>query len=390
MRVLLFHDRLDVWGGTQRVFLATLETLYQMGFKINLATLYKPIFRFLMPGKLNIEKLTYVLPHRVKGVPSHIRGLFPLYIVARTLFETTDLIMQTSGIDIPLGSFIPFIMTRNNPPRIIYVHSLKSSAVFQKGFSGKSLIEKVYNISYIDLYQPIFQRLHEQSILNSLIITSAYCWADRIKNLYPSTRPLVIHPPVEVDKFNPLAGVPRNEKIVLTISRIDPSKRLHRVILLSKVVSSDIKFIIAGLLTEQYVPYYRELNRLIKRLNVEDRVKILTNMGSKQLLDVMRKSSIFFFPTSNGFPIAKVEAMAAGLIPVVPDLCGVNEGAPREYVFNPKNLEEAARIIENNINAPVYKRVELSKYAERFSRQRFKAKLRLVISRVLDIKACNS
>ena len=386
MRVLLFHDRLDVWGGTQRVFLATLETLHQMGFRIELLTLYKPLFSFLMPGRLNIEKLTYVLPHRVKGIPSHIRGLFPLYIVTRTLFEKTDLIVQTSGVDIPLGSFVPLIMTRNNPPRMIYVHSLSSSAVFQKGFSGKSLIEKVYNISYIDLYQPIFQRLHEQAILNSLIITSAYCWADRIKNLYPSTRPLVIHPPVEVDKFSFLAGVPRDEKIVLTVSRIDPSKQLHRIILLSKMVSSNIKFIIAGLLTEQYVPYYRELNRLIKQLNVGDRVKILTNVGGKQLLNLMRKSSIFFYPTSNGFPIAKVEAMAAGLIPVVPDLCGVNEGIPREYVFDHKNLEEAARIIENNINAPAYKRVELSKCAERFSKQRFKAKLRLVIGKVLDIK----
>ena len=55
-------------------------------------------------------------------------------------------------------------------------------------------------------------------------------------------------------------------------------------------------------------------------------------------------------------------------------------------MFNPKNLEEAARIIENNINAPVYKRIELSKCAKRFSKQRFKTKLKLVISKALDIK----
>jgi hypothetical protein len=107
MKALLFHDRLDVFGGTQRVFLATLETLYQMGFRISLATLYKPSFRFLTPGSFNIEKLEYVLPYRVKGLPQHIRGLFPLYIMVRTLSQKTDLIVQTSGIDIPLGSFIP-------------------------------------------------------------------------------------------------------------------------------------------------------------------------------------------------------------------------------------------------------------------------------------------
>jgi hypothetical protein len=76
--------------------------------------------------------------------------------------------------------------------------------------------------------------------------------------------------------------------------------------------------------------------------------------------------------------------MAAGLIPVVPDLCGVNEGVPREYRF--RDLKEAARIIEDNINAPVRKRVELSEYAKKFSKYRFKTKLKLVISKVLDIR----
>lgn len=199
MKVLLFHDRLDVWGGTQRVFLATLEALYQMGFQINIVTLYKPIFRFLTSGRLNIEKLTYALPHRVRGLPSHIRGFFPLYLMIRTLFEKADLIVQTSGVDIPLGSFIPPIKTLNNPPRIIYVHSCQSSAVFSKEISNKPLIEKIYNISYVELYRQFFQRLHDQAILNSLVITSAYCWADRIKSLYPSTKPLVIYPPVDVD-----------------------------------------------------------------------------------------------------------------------------------------------------------------------------------------------
>jgi len=388
MKALLFHDRLDVLGGTQRVFLATLETLYQIGFKISLATLYKPVFRFLTPGRLNIEKLVYVLPHRVKGLPQHIRGLFPLYMMIRTLFEKADLIVQTSGIDIPLGSFIPLIKTLSNPPRIIYIHSCSSSAVFSKEFSSGQLMENIYNVSYVKLYEPLFQKMHEQAILSSLIITSAYCWADRIRDLYPGTRPLVIHPPVDVGKFSFLAEAPRNEKFVLTIARIDPSKQLHKVILLSKLVSSDIKFIIAGSLTEQYVPYYSELNKLIKQLNVEDRVRILTNVSSKQLLDLMRKSSIFFFATSDGFPIAKVKAMAAGLIPVVPDLCGVNEGVPREYVY--KNLEEAVRIIEENINAPVYKRVELSNNTERFSKQTFKAKLKLVISKVLDLREYDS
>lgn len=385
MKVLLFHDRLDVWGGTQRVFLATLEALYQMGFQIDIVTLYKPIFRFLTSGRLNIEKLTYALPHRVRGLPSHIRGFFPLYLMIRTLFEKADLIVQTSGVDIPLGSFIPPIKTVNNPPRIIYVHSCQSSAVFSKEISNEPLIEKIYNISYVELYRQFFQRLHDQAILNSLVITSAYCWADRIKSLYPSTKPLVIYPPVDVDKFSPLANVPRDEKIVLTLARIDPSKQLHKVILLSKQMqTSDIKFVIVGSLTDQYVPYYQKLNKLINQLDVRDRVKILVNVSGKQLIDLMRKSSIFFYASPDGFPIAKVEAMAAGLIPVVPDLCGVNEGVPREYRF--RDLKEAARIIEDNINAPVRKRVELSEYAKKFSKYRFKTKLKLVISKVLDIR----
>ena len=283
----------------------------------------------------------------------------------------------------------PLIKPLSNTPRIIYIHSLSSSSVFSKEFSSGSLMENIYYISYIRLYEHLFQLIHKEAILTSLVITGAHCWADRIRDLYPDTRPLVIHPPVNVDKFSFLAKVPRNEKNVLTIARINPSKQLHEVILLSKLMPSEYKFIIAGYLTEQYVPYYNELNKLIKQLNLRDRVRILTNVSGKQLLDLMRKSSIFFFTTSlEGFAIVKVDAMAAGLIPVVPDLCRINEGVPREYVY--KNLEEAARIIEENINAPIHKRVELSKYAERFSKQTFKAKLKLVISKVLDLRGYDS
>lgn len=82
-------------------------------------------------------------------------------------------------------------------------------------------------------------------------------------------------------------------------------------------------------------PFRKELEEAVVRLGLEDSVTIAGNLGHEAVLDVLRRSHLFLFPTqvAEGFPKAVVEAMACGLpivasrVSVLPHLlrdgCGV-------------------------------------------------------------------
>jgi glycosyltransferase involved in cell wall biosynthesis len=59
----------------------------------------------------------------------------------------------------------------------------------------------------------------------------------------------------------------------------------------------------------------------------------------------MSKSKVYLYPVAGEpFRIAVVEAMAAGLIPVVPYIGGNSEFVPQRYHY--RTLEEPAEIIK--------------------------------------------
>ena len=79
-------------------------------------------------------------------------------------------------------------------------------------------------------------------------------------------------------------------------------------------------------------------------LNLTDYITLEVTVSLDKLLSLMRKSSIHFHPKpAEHFGMSIVEAMSAGLVPIVPDVVGQTEFVPLQYLFH--TLEEAARII---------------------------------------------
>lgn len=76
---------------------------------------------------------------------------------------------------------------------------------------------------------------------------------------------------------------------------------------------------------------YLSLNQMIRDFDLKDYVILETNICLNNLLYIMRESKVYFHPVvGEHFGISIVEAMAAGLVPVVSDV-----GRPTEFV--PKN-----------------------------------------------------
>ena len=117
---------------------------------------------------------------------------------------------------------------------------------------------------------------------------------------------------------------------------------------------------------------------MIKQYGLEETVEIRKNVSLSELLDIMARSKVYLHTkTSEHFGISIVEAMAAGLIPIVPDYGGPLEFVPKQYRY--RTLAEAAEIVKMVIDIPQSARCEVSNIAKQFSRERYNSRIKSVI-----------
>jgi glycosyltransferase involved in cell wall biosynthesis len=78
------------------------------------------------------------------------------------------------------------------------------------------------------------------------------------------------------------------------------------------------------------------------------------------------------------FGISIVEAMSAGLIPVVPDYGGFTEFVPSKYQYGEDNNDLITKVKEA-LESPSSERIIVSNIADQFSEQNFKSKMKKLI-----------
>jgi glycosyltransferase involved in cell wall biosynthesis len=118
---------------------------------------------------------------------------------------------------------------------------------------------------------------------------------------------------------------------------------------------------------------------------LHDNVHFEVDASFPRLLELMKESRVLLHPLAGEpFGIAIVEAMSAGLIPVVPDIGGNTEFVPKEYQFH--NLDEAADIIAKRaLVVPDHspERSAVANIASRFSINNYQKNLRNIIETLL-------
>jgi glycosyltransferase involved in cell wall biosynthesis len=112
--------------------------------------------------------------------------------------------------------------------------------------------------------------------------------------------------------------------------------------------------------------YYLSLNQMVIDFDLEDYVTFETDVCLNNLLSIMREAKVYFHPVvGEHFGISIVEAMAAGLVPIVPDVGGPTEFVPKKYHFH--TFEKAVEIISTAFNIPYTERVQISNSVSKFS-----------------------
>jgi len=174
---------------------------------------------------------------------------------------------------------------------------------------------------------------------------------------------------------------------ILVISRISPSKNIENILEIGKILkeSYDLDYFeinIVGSITPEDNGYVQNLEILISRYNLDNNIKINPNVSFQDLQTQVKESKLYLHPTpEEPFGISIVEAMSAGLIPIVPDKGGGTEFVPPQYHYS--TIEDASNMIYNilknddskhSIEIEIEKQ-KIKKLANKFSKQKFNENL---------------
>ena len=230
-------------------------------------------------------------------------------------------------------------------------------------------LPRTRNLIYFYPYKN-FLNFNKNSYSNKLIFANSKFTAAAIEAefgicpnlLYPSVSNKILnHKDVDFDQ--------QRQNHVITISRINAGKDLQIIPHIARLVSTDISFTIAGLLDSPELLFY--LRKMINRLQLEKRVRILTNISRENLRKILLESKVYLHTKKDEhFGISIVEAMSSGCIPVVHD-----SGGPREFVsakFRFKDIEDAAEKVEKAVKYwSSEKAKKISRDADKFGEDKF-------------------
>jgi glycosyltransferase involved in cell wall biosynthesis len=174
--------------------------------------------------------------------------------------------------------------------------------------------------------------------------------------------------------------------IILVISRIAPHKKIENAIKLAKIlkdnnVGKGMK--IVGNLYYYFFDYYSELKQMVLDLGLTEYITFEINASLDKLLSIVRESRVYFHPMiGEHFGMAVLEAMAAGLIPVVANEGGIIEFVPKKYQFN--TIEHAAEIIMYEFNhLPKRTQIKTSYDINKFSNSHYIVGFHAILNELL-------
>lgn len=187
---------------------------------------------------------------------------------------------------------------------------------------------------------------------------------------------VVVHPPVEIEKFRS-GSSDAVSPFYITTSRQVNWKRIDLAV--SACIKLGKRLVVIGEGPEH--------ERLVKLAGGSDLITFLPVMKSEELAIYLANAKGYLFPSLEPFGIAPVEALAAGC-PVI----AFAEGGARDYVkdgsngglFNAQTVESLAVAIEKfeKLN---FKREKIAKSAEKFSAERFDREMMNVVERSLEV-----
>jgi hypothetical protein len=396
---IVFGD-LNPCGGGERLSLVTMQALLGMGIDFDLTTFRRP----------ELSKLENAFGKNLASVMKNIKKVKIVNILEELrepqCTDNYDITINTQGDKVPLyDSFF----SKDNA--ITYCHFPTAKCYIEsenRGYLQRDLnigmtsntsannSDKTNNSNseYLnDTYTPfnrekecfrILKNAYWNLMRNSTVVTNSEFSRRAIIDAFGIDNVYILSPPVDISTFrNALLGSDDNIKndIILIVSRIDPSKEIQNAIKLAKILkdrNTGRGMKIVGSLYYYNFKYYSYLEQMVRDLDLADYITFEVNASLDKLLSIMREAKVYFHPATGGeapiqrgeqFGMSIVEAMAAGLIPIVPDKGGPTEFVSKEYQY--RTLEQAAKIISSAFHLQYAERVQMSNSVNKFSNSHY-------------------
>ncbi len=380
-------------GGGERLTLLTMQAVLEMGFDIDLTTLDIP----------NITKLENAFGKDIASAIKSVKKINVLKIFDEQSIKNNieknryDLIINTHG---DIAPYYSKSFSKSNA--ITYCHFPSAKFFIQSedkdylerhlklnrtsittAFNDEALEKnysniKVYDSFNLPKYLKWLKDVYDNMIKNSTLLTNSEFSRRAISEAYDIDHIIVLSPPVDIQTFRDsgfLSSSSNNgceekrEDLIVVVSRIDSSKKVENAIKFAKLLKdNDIGkgMIIAGNLDPYNYDYYLYLKRMIVDFGLVDYVKFEIDASFDKLLSILKKSKVYFHPrTGEHFGMSIVEAMSAGLIPIVSDVGGQTEFVPPKYHYH--TLEQATQIASSAFNASYSERFKISNSVNKFS-----------------------
>lgn len=361
-------------GGGERLAVATIKALASMGIDVELETFERPDFQLI---------------HKAYGesIENDIKKIRTLKMLqVRPANHNWHIIVNTHGDMLPF--FQPCFSKSN---AITYCHFPIAKYLIDCNDQdytnllqnlSLSCIEHSFNKDYFQAAKNAYNKM----ILNSTVLTNSEFSHQAIFKVF-GIDSTILHPPVDVDSFRrAVLSSSIRDDLILVVSRFHPSKKIENAIRLASILKRNGigKYIlVVGNISPGGMGYYNNLVQLVKNNGLQDFVRFKINVTFEKLLNIMRKAKVYFHTLpGEPFGISTVEAMSAGIIPVVPDIGGHTEFVPQKYQFH--TFGEGVEAIAAALNAPMSERIKISDSTRKYSMANYIKRFQQIVSQILD------
>jgi alpha-1,2-mannosyltransferase len=373
LKALVLHHNLNSIGGEAAVAIHMIESLQQLGYEVSLMTVQKPDFNKMAEryGKtLRLKNIRYLIPCKLNYLGVYQRLLSAIPIPSN--LKDVDIVVSTTGDTLPY----------NVPHDVICVQYIHFP-VLLGNMNYKYNQSKLWR-TYFKPYQVIGRALSKRAIARSnIVLANSFFTKDALARLY-GIKANVLYPPVDIKRFFTAYQSRSREQKVLILSRFSPEKGIEKVIELSQMVTNATSFEVVGALTPGNRYYFNSLTEKINDHGLEDKIKLTPNASNEELIEIMSSCAVYLHTMyGEHFGVSIIEAMAAGLIPLVPSYGGCNEIVPSQCLYN--TLQEAAERISTAIDDRDRRKMEyFHNIAQHFSLESFTESLKNIIQPLFE------
>jgi glycosyltransferase involved in cell wall biosynthesis len=377
--VNIVHINLNARGGSERLALATIAALKEIDdIDVDLTTFQKPDLNKIQRsyGKMGLLALRSIKTVNIIRSIETVR-----------LKKDYDLTINTHGDMLP---FSQNGFSKNNA--ITYCHfPLAKYLIDVENEEYGRLLYGLRCSNILDYRENLHsaRNMYFDMMRTSSVFTNSEYSRKAIRKTFDIDS-TVLSPPVDVNLFRKnvlFSSKNEREDTILIISRFHPSKKIENAIRLAKLLKGNgigRRMKIVGNLSPAMLGYYHYLKQTVQHQDLSDYVNFQVNVSFDKLLSLICEAKVYFHTLpGEPFGISTVEAMSAGLIPVVPAIGGHTEFVPSKYQFH--TFQEALESIAVAMDASFSERIRISNSVKRFSISNYIKCFQQIVKKILVI-----